>query len=289
MGYMRYKFATRARQVLSLLKCLREAAKKKRFFLGNLSQICLPTHPPQGFCKIWENERWNLGRKRRFSGWFGGVLRGLNLVWESATPPTHIWERYPKKTGFLYLPSKRGENYANFVIFEQRSASILVTIIVLVNDTLEPRAHTWNEGVVSEEEGGTSIKLVHHLAPPSLIIRSMIVRRTRRRWRIPCNTLGCTLKSSGSRVMKAGESRLSFPPQTWFFAMLPVFPPPALIPRAPILFPSPGICHHTFLHGIHLVGILHMWGAVRSPSPHLFYPGCRSWPWPNSAYLQITF
>ena len=99
-----------------------------------------------------------------------------------------------------------------------------------VNDTPEPRAHTWNEGVVSEEEGGTSMKLVHHLAPPSLIIRSMIVRRTRRRWRIPCNTLGCTLKSSGSRVMKAGESRLSFPPQTWFFAMLPVFPHLLLFP-----------------------------------------------------------
>ena len=30
---------------------------KKRFFLGYLSQICFPTHPPQGFCEIWENER----------------------------------------------------------------------------------------------------------------------------------------------------------------------------------------------------------------------------------------
>ena len=25
----------------------------------------------------------------------------LDLVWESATPPTHIWERYPKKTFFF--------------------------------------------------------------------------------------------------------------------------------------------------------------------------------------------
>ena len=24
-------------------------------------------------------------------------MRGLDLVWESATPPTHIWERSPKK------------------------------------------------------------------------------------------------------------------------------------------------------------------------------------------------
>ena len=31
--------------------------KKNVFFLGYLSQICLPTHPPQGFCEIWENER----------------------------------------------------------------------------------------------------------------------------------------------------------------------------------------------------------------------------------------
>ena len=36
----------------------REAAKKNnRFFFGYLSQICFPTHPPQGFCEIWENER----------------------------------------------------------------------------------------------------------------------------------------------------------------------------------------------------------------------------------------
>ena len=76
--------------------------KKNVFFLGYLSQICFPTHPPQGFCEIWENKRWNLGRKRRFSGQFGGVLRGLDIVWESVTPPTHIWERYPKKNGFFF-------------------------------------------------------------------------------------------------------------------------------------------------------------------------------------------
>ena len=34
---------------------------------------------------------------------FGGVLRGLDLVWESATPPTHIWERSPKKKRFFFL------------------------------------------------------------------------------------------------------------------------------------------------------------------------------------------
>ena len=73
--------------------------QKKTFFLGDLSQICLLT---PGFCEIWENERWNSGRKGRFSGWFWGVLRGLDLVWESATPPTHIWERSPKKKRFFF-------------------------------------------------------------------------------------------------------------------------------------------------------------------------------------------
>ena len=37
--------------------CIWEGIKKHVFFLGNLSQICLPIHPPQGFCEIWENKR----------------------------------------------------------------------------------------------------------------------------------------------------------------------------------------------------------------------------------------
>ena len=32
-------------------------------------------------------------------------FRGLDLVWESATPPTHIWERYPKKNVFFLAAS----------------------------------------------------------------------------------------------------------------------------------------------------------------------------------------
>ena len=43
--------------------------KKIPFFLRDLSQICLPTHPSQGFCEIWENERWSLGRKRFWGVW----------------------------------------------------------------------------------------------------------------------------------------------------------------------------------------------------------------------------
>ena len=60
--------------------------------------MCETTHPPQGFCEIWEHERWNSGQKRRFSGWF--VFFGP--VWESASPPTYIWGSFPKKSFFWW-------------------------------------------------------------------------------------------------------------------------------------------------------------------------------------------
>ena len=40
--------------------------------------------------------------KGNFRGDLGGVLRGLDLVWESAT---HIWERSPKKKRFFLFDS----------------------------------------------------------------------------------------------------------------------------------------------------------------------------------------
>ena len=50
---------------------IREGVQKKRFSLGDFSQMwvggvadsqtrsqmCLPTHPRQGFCEIWKNEK----------------------------------------------------------------------------------------------------------------------------------------------------------------------------------------------------------------------------------------
>ena len=79
----------------------REGVQKKRFFWEIFPKYVY--QPTPGFL-------WDLGKrklkywsKRRFSGWFGGVWRGLDLVWESDTPPTHIWERYPpKKTDFFF-------------------------------------------------------------------------------------------------------------------------------------------------------------------------------------------
>ena len=41
--------------------------KTKKFFLGNFPKS---VYPPQGFCEIWENKRWNSGRKGQFSEWF---------------------------------------------------------------------------------------------------------------------------------------------------------------------------------------------------------------------------
>ena len=39
------------------------------------------------------------------------VLRDLDLGWESATPPTHIWERSPKKNVFFILFLKRVHHF----------------------------------------------------------------------------------------------------------------------------------------------------------------------------------
>ena len=44
------------------------------------------------------------GSKKAIFGaiWGGRGLSGFDLVWESATPPTHICERSPKKKPFFY-------------------------------------------------------------------------------------------------------------------------------------------------------------------------------------------
>ena len=60
--------------------------KKTVFFLGYLSQMCLPTHPFQGFCEIWEHKRWIFVRPEI-----------VIFIWETVPPPTHVWEKSPKK------------------------------------------------------------------------------------------------------------------------------------------------------------------------------------------------
>ena len=60
--------------------------------------MCLPTHPPKGFCEIWENASWNSGRKRQFSRWFWG---GWALFGNQPPYPPTFGKDLPKKTFFL--------------------------------------------------------------------------------------------------------------------------------------------------------------------------------------------
>ena len=70
---------------------------KTRFFWEIFPKsVYPPTHS-----RVFER-KVKFGSNRRFSGWFWGVLRCLDLVWELATPPTHIWERSPKKKRFFF-------------------------------------------------------------------------------------------------------------------------------------------------------------------------------------------
>ena len=81
---------------------LREIVSK--FFLGDLSQICLSTHPSQGLCEIWENKRWNLGQRGRFSGLF--FFLGVWTLFGNPPPhPPTFGRSLPKKTFLFWTPS----------------------------------------------------------------------------------------------------------------------------------------------------------------------------------------
>ena len=80
---------------------IREGVQKKEFFLGR-SFPNVFTHPPtQGFLRDLGKRKLKFGSKKAI---FAVILRGLGLVWESATLPTHIWERSPKKNGLFWTP-----------------------------------------------------------------------------------------------------------------------------------------------------------------------------------------
>ena len=64
-------------QSMYSLECfskLREGLQKNLLFF-KFSQMCEPTHPPQGFCQIWENQRWK------------------------------VWGNFPKKASFYAFPN----------------------------------------------------------------------------------------------------------------------------------------------------------------------------------------
>ena len=67
----------------------KEKRKKESIFWESFPKCVNQTHPPQGFCE-------KFGSKKAIFGVICFSLRDLDLVWESATPPIHIWENFPK-------------------------------------------------------------------------------------------------------------------------------------------------------------------------------------------------
>ena len=76
---------------------------QKTFFFEIFPKCVYPSTHPRVFVRFGKT-KGEIRVENAIFGGFGRVLRGLDLVWESATPPTHIWERSPKKKFFLLLP-----------------------------------------------------------------------------------------------------------------------------------------------------------------------------------------
>ena len=77
----------------------KERSPPKNAFFGKFFQICEPTHPLQGFCEIWEHERWNSGQKTRFPEWGLGVW---TLFGNQPPHPPIFGKDIPKKKRFFW-------------------------------------------------------------------------------------------------------------------------------------------------------------------------------------------
>ena len=75
---------------------------KKNVFLGDLSQICLPSHPPKGFCEIWENKRWNFCRKKAIFGVIWGCFEGFGPFLGIRHPTHPHLGKFSQKKRFFY-------------------------------------------------------------------------------------------------------------------------------------------------------------------------------------------
>ena len=78
---------------------LHQVPNKQKNFFWEISPKFV--YPPQGFCEIWENERWNPGRKRQFSGQFGGFWGVWTMFGNQPTHPPTFGSNLPKITFFL--------------------------------------------------------------------------------------------------------------------------------------------------------------------------------------------
>ena len=70
---------------------------KKRFFLGDLSQICLPTHLPQGFVRF--------GRTKGEIRVIWGGFEGWTLFGNQPPHPTTFGRNLPKNDIFYSFPN----------------------------------------------------------------------------------------------------------------------------------------------------------------------------------------
>ena len=91
-------------------------------------------------------------------------MRGLDLVWESATPPTHIWERSPKKKGFFWhlpLSSVKIENVQEQAEAEAVGVSVGRAMSLMRSKIMLLGEHAADDGAVvgdgEEEEEGVSL------------------------------------------------------------------------------------------------------------------------------------
>ena len=107
-----------------------------------------------------------------------GVLRGLDLVWESATPTTHIWEKSPKISRFFvggWLPYQDGETelWEVNVNIEPGSPWGTWVSLVWVGSGRMPVGRRMNEWLlsISGEMPRRSVKLLNLTIPLNRIAR----------------------------------------------------------------------------------------------------------------------
>ena len=100
---------------------------KKRFLAGKFFQISEPTHPRVFVRFVIMKSKIQVRKK---IGYSQGDLGVLGLVWNLATPPTHIWENFPKKNVF-FIQLKVSLASAPFK--EQRVTLMVFTLVWMAN------------------------------------------------------------------------------------------------------------------------------------------------------------
>ena len=122
--------------VTSLYRSLKKL--RNPFFWEIFPKYVYPPTHPRVFVRFGRTKGEIWVAKRRFLRWFEGVLKGLDLVWESATPPTHIWERSPKKNGIFLASSLSEKQYKSQYTIDKIAID---TIEVILSDSRDTGAY----------------------------------------------------------------------------------------------------------------------------------------------------